>query len=358
MKRFIGLVLCGTLLFIGVGGLIEQAGARFKSDEKALALLQRARLAIGGESAVSNVRSMTIVGKSTKTFGPDGAREEIGDVEINFELPNKLSKTMKFGTDDGSNAVVDRNVDVFVVKKGDNVQWRTEGGDDVKADAVKRVIIRKNDGSEEVVTEDVKPVIIRKTDGSGGVWTTNDDKTIEIRKGGVTMPEASGNHLELFRMTLSLLLSTPAGADVSYTYAGEGNVDGVPVEIIDATIGNGGVKLFLDKSTSLPRMMTYKGFKPVIAIFNKSEDGKNESSAEIKIFERRMEGPEMTDIQVKYSDFRSVGGILLPFKWTQTAGGKADETVDITSYEINPANISDKFKEMPTKVRVTVNKDK
>ena len=51
------------------------------------------------------------------------------------------------------------------------------------------------------------------------------------------------------------------------------------------------------------------------------------------------------EFQVKFSDYRSVGGLQLPFKWTQTVDGKADETVEISNYEINPANITEKFRE-------------
>ena len=60
----------------------------------------------------------------------------------------------------------------------------------------------------------------------------------------------------------------------------------------------------------------------------------------------------MAEFQLKFSDFRATGGLQLPFKWTQTIAGKDDEVFDITSYEINPANIADKFKEEPTQVFV------
>jgi hypothetical protein len=359
MRRFIGLVFCATLLFAGIGGLIDQAGAKFKSDEKALALLQRARQAIGGEVAIRNVRSMTIVGKSTLSFDVNGtARSEQGDVEINFELPNKMSKQLRFGASDGKDPIIEKDANVVVIRKGDgdNVQWRTEGGDNVKVDGVKRVIVKKPDGTEEVLTEDVKPMIIRKADGNGAVSTTDANKTIVIRKGDGPGPEAAGHHNELFRTTLSLLLSAPEGLDVSYTYAGEGTVDGSTVDIIDAAIGSTGVKLYLDRSTSIPRMISYKGAAPVMVFVRKTDDGqKIDPKAMATTFERNTDAPEMIEIQVKYSDYRSVGGVLLPFRWTQTVGGKTD-TTDITIYEINPSNISDKFKEMPTKVVVRTNK--
>ena len=93
MKRFIVSVLCVSVFFIGLGTLIEKVSATFKSDEKALELIGKARQAIGGDSAISGVKSMTILGKATKTFEVEGvAKTENGETEINFELPNKMSQ--------------------------------------------------------------------------------------------------------------------------------------------------------------------------------------------------------------------------------------------------------------------------
>ncbi len=369
MKQFITTVMLATLVFTGLGVLVEKAGATFKSDDRALAILQRARQAIGGESAIGGVRSMTIVGKTTKTFEGDGvARTEQGDVEINFELPNKMSKTLKFGTPDGNPAVVDKRVDVIVMRKGDgNATWTAQTGDTTPGQKVETVIVRKQDENGKVITEDEKPMIIRKsTDGSNATWTSEDGKTINVEGKKVMMRTADGNapvaelhqQIELFRTTLSLLLSAPEGVDVSYTYAGEGNVDGFTVDIINAQIEKSGVKLYIDRGTSLPRMISFESIKPLMVFFRKSDDPNAPSKAETQTFVRKMEQPQLEEFQIKYSDYRSVNGLQLPFRWTQTVGGKTDETVDIASYTVNPANIADKFKEVPQKVVIKVDQQK
>ena len=101
-------------------------------------------------------------------------------MEIKFELPDKMSKMVKIGKDD-DNAMVDKRVEVVVVKKdGDgNTQWKTEDGNVVKTDGVKRVIVKKADGTEEVVTEDVRPVIVTKQ-GDGSTWTSEDGQTTNL----------------------------------------------------------------------------------------------------------------------------------------------------------------------------------
>lgn len=359
MRQFLSFVLCATVVFVGIGGIAERAGATFRSDDRALDLIKRARTAIGGDAAIDNVRTMKIKAKTTKTFEIDGiARTEPGEMEIEMELPGKFSKKLMIGKKDGeNNAAVERKTDVIIVRKG-------EAGGAVMTDGVKRVVIKKDDGTEEVVTEDKKPFIIRTVDGDKaefkreaqtgegdgknivirkidgdkaefkweGQTGEGDGKTVVIRKapeGGVE--DGSYHQMELFRTTLALLLSAPRGLDVSYKYAGEANVDGFAVDVIDASIGKGAVKLFLDRSTSLPRMVSYQGIKPTMII----RIAKGETPADAKVLERRIDAPETTEVQVKYSDYRSVDGLLLPFRWTQTAGGKADETVEVEAYTIN-----------------------
>ena len=358
MKRFFTSILCATVFFIGLGTMIEKAGANFKSDAKALELLAKARQAIGGDAAINSVKSMTILGKTTKTFETENiARNEQGDVEINFELPDKLSKMIKIGADNGDgNRVVDKRVDVIVMKKGDgdNVKWKTEGGDNVKVDGVKRVIVKKDDGTEEVLTEDIKPIIIRKSGDNVTSSTAENGKKIIITKD----ENGGGEHFrsnELFRTTLSLLLTAPAGLDVSYVYVGESNVDGNTVEIVEAQTLGSNIKLFLDKTSNLPRMISFQSHKPLIfKVITK--DVKPDANGGIKVFTRKMAEPEMAEFQVKFSDYRNVNGIQLPFKWTQTVGGKADEVTDITNYEINPPSIAEKFNKSQHKIMIRTEK--
>lgn len=42
MKKFIFSILCVSVFFIGLGGLINQVGAKFKSDERALEIIKQA----------------------------------------------------------------------------------------------------------------------------------------------------------------------------------------------------------------------------------------------------------------------------------------------------------------------------
>ena len=78
---------------------------------------------------------------------------------------------------------------------------------------------------------------------------------------------------EMFRTTLGLLLTAPKDLEVSYIYAGVGNVEGSACDIIEAQTGGSSYKLYLDQSTHLPRMISYQGMKPIVVKFNKDEAG-------------------------------------------------------------------------------------
>lgn len=341
MKKFIVMILCVATFFIGLGGLVESVGAKFKSDERALELVRLARQAIGGEQTLAGVRSLTISGRATKTFEFDNvARTEQGDLEINLQLPDKFSRMMKMrreGTESGEKTeIVNKEVDVVVVRQGELKE---------------KIVVPAGEGNNKKEGT----FTIRRADGNEGTFNikTEDGKVADRRailyKDKDAPAGAVIHHNELARTTLALLLTTPQGADATYTYAGEGNVDGASCDIINAAISGANIKLYLDKTSHLPLMMTYQAPK-MFMIRLKKDEAKTDTNGDVKILREKMPAPELAEYQVKFSDFRSVSGLQLPHRWTQTVGGKDDETIDITSYEINPANIAEKFKEMPNKV--------
>ncbi|HXG84344.1 MAG TPA: hypothetical protein VNI84_09975 [Pyrinomonadaceae bacterium] len=338
MKRFIISVLCVAVFFIGLGSLVEKTGARFKSDERALEIIKQARAAIGGEAAIKNVSGLTVTGRVAQTFNLDGtARTEQGDLEINLQLPNRFAKVMKFARqNDGGIAqtAIEKNV-VVLRKSGDKADFNLENSGDGRK---KVFIMKKGDGDDaEALTGDANANI----------------KKIFVDK-NIKFNHAEARQNELFRTTFALLLTAPEGSDVNYTYGGEGDVDGNSCDVILAQLSSDAVKIFIDKSTHLPLMMSYQGTKPFVIKINKNET----ASAGEKNFGviTRSDAPEIAEIQVKFSDYRSVGDVRLPFQWTQTANGQPDRNVDVSSYDINPANISEKFTETPNRIMIRAKK--
>lgn len=384
MKRFIISILSVTVFCVGLGSLVDNVGARFKSDEKALALIRQARLAIGGDQTIAEIRSMIIRGNTTTTFktGSD-VRSEPGETEIAMQLPDKLSKMVKIGRPDGSGAgqhIVSNKHDIMIV--------RGEGhGEGVGAGEGQRVIVRKSDSGDgkvidekiivkgengEFTTADGKKVIVRTDSGEGktGEFTSKDGKKFDVRVVGGPEVEkvivgGDGGHMrmarhegarqnELLNITLSLLLTAPEGMDVSYTYAGEGDVDGTTCNIVNASFAGSNVKLYLSKVSSLPVMVSYQGHAmPNVMFFRSKDPAGAPAEKDVVTFARKVEGPapELVEYNVRFSDYRGVNGVQLPFKWTTTVGGQPSEVLDVTGYEINPANIAEKFQDQKVFVR-------
>ena len=46
-----------------------------------------------------------------------------------------------------------------------------------------------------------------------------------------------------------------------------------------------------------------------------------------------------------------VSGVQLPYRWTTSVGAQTTEVFDVTGYEINPANIAEKFQNPKVLVR-------
>jgi hypothetical protein len=92
-------------------------------------------------------------------------------------------------------------------------------------------------------------------------------------------------------------------------------------------------------------MMSYTGEQmPMILHFNKGVPAPPNGEKDV-VFFRKADGPEATtEFQVRFSDYRSTGGLQLPYKWTTTSGNM-NEVLDVTSYDVNPANIGDSFQQ-------------
>lgn len=359
MKRFIISVLCVSVFFLGLGTLIEKVGARFKSDEKALALIKAARAAIGGDSAINGIQSLRIKGATTNTFKIDGSeRSEPGETEIALQLPDKLSKTLKIGREDGGapadEKMLQRRSEVVVVTKDKDGNDIVESTDE-NGPGVKKVIIKKDDGPEQGLKTENR-VFIRKGDGDLPL-RTQDGQPMRFKVNAEEMeashPQAQQN--ELFRLTLGLLLSPPANLAVNYTFGGETTVDNTPCNLVVADVGGSLVKLYLDRSSNLPLMMSYTGEQiPMRVRFNREVPPPAGGDKDF-VFFRKMDGPETAaEFQVRFSDYRTTGGIQLPYRWTTTSNDMR-EVFDISNYEVNPPNISESFSQ--PKVMMRTKKD-
>ncbi|MFN6965144.1 MAG: hypothetical protein ACK4S4_15470 [Pyrinomonadaceae bacterium] len=348
MRRFITSVLCVSVFFIGLGALVEKAGAAFRSDEKALAIIAAARKAIGGDAAINNIRSLRVRGSTVKILKIGGEEKSIaGETEIAMQLPDKFSKIVKLGSG-GEDRPGDASIDVLVtsdrpsgvgphkvtIKKG-------EGGQEI---AVKR----SDADVKEIETADGGRVIVRSIskDGEPARSRSGDGAKVFVDKRVGDAGRPGPRQDEFARTLLALLLSTPGDAAANFTFGGEHQIDGRQCNMIVADLGSSSVRLYLDRDSNLPVMVAYTAVEPQVVFFRKEAPAGRAlgEKKDVVTFDRKADASTTAvEYQVRFSDYRSVDGVQLPYKWVTTVNGAAGETFDVASYEVNPANIADAF---------------
>lgn len=349
MKRFIFSVLCVSVFFIGIGAIANSVSARFGSDEKALAIISQARLAIGGDAAIADVQNLVIKGSTTTNFElPDGlTKSRKGETEIALQLPDKFMKTMSIS--DGNSPdqkLMTKTFDVVVVRDGKpsaTADGIDNGDRDVvfKSDDGKRIEIRRVAGEPAELEQQI---IVKKGEKIPAGVSKGENVVIENIRGR----ESGYQQNELARMTLGLLLTPPEGVEVSYTFIGEETVDSIPVNVVNADVGGTSIKLYFSRLSSLPVMMSYVGSRmPAVFAFKTNDAPEVAGDKTVRVFTRTATTetirPADSEIQIKFSDYRVSNGLQLPFKWTTVSGGKTLDVFDVASYEKNAANIADKF---------------
>ena len=366
MKRFIVFVFAVAFVFVGLGTMFESVSAKFKSDEKALEIIRAARRAAGGEAKIREIRGLVIVGKTTQVDGSNTF-----DTEIAIQYPDKMMKRIDFRKDGAGLPMKTHDV-MLVHKGGDAKTVAIEGKDGEFRTSDGQVFkVRKGDNGE-VTTADGKKVIIHaeeieKTAGpdgetrvfvrkpaDGAQWKTDDGKVLDIQATKVRSPHSGGERdNQLLRTTLGLLLSAPDGMEVVYTFVGEADVDGTEANVVNAEFGGQNFKLYVSKANNLPLAISYVGyFEPAMMHFEHKIAAPAEGATDVMVFKREAGAMKKAEITVKFSDFRDAGGVQLPYRWTTTVGDKTRDVFDITSYELNPANIGDRFKDHKTMIRM------
>ena len=367
MKRFIFSILTVTMVFVGLGTMFESVSAKFKSDEKALEIIRAARSAVGGEAKVREIRGMVIVGKTTQADGSTAF-----DTEIAIQYPDKMMKKVEFRLDGvGGQMKMPAHEMTLVRKAGDEKtvtivgkdgEFKTSDGqvlkvrrhDSGEAGAEGKKVIIHSEEIDKVVGDDGHAKVFVRKPADSGTWKTEDGKAVDIQAHKMRSPHPGEDRdNQLLRTTLGLLLSAPDGMDVSYTFIGEGDVDGAAANIVNAEFAGQNYKLYIGKGNNLPLAISYVGFPMAEVVhFEHKVPAPTEGSKDVMFFKRQVDPMAKAEITMKFSDFRDAGGVQLPYRWTTAVGEKTSNIFDVSSYDINPANIAEKFAGQEIKVRM------
>jgi hypothetical protein len=280
------------------------APAALANDARAQQILKQAREAIGGDEQLQKIQGLQINGHFRRVFGE---RQMAGDREISILLPNKYLVEDALNTGGLSTAMIST--------RGLNGARAWSG----------------NSG------------------GGGGMF---------FRMGGPGGQQMSAEQMEEmqrriynaeFSRYLLATILTPS-LTVEYKYAGESDVEDVQADVIDVTgPDNFSVRVFFDKKSYIPLLLSYRGPKPRVMTMQRPAGSSREDIAKIreeaqkKMREEAPAAPEEVDFYIRLTDHKKVGGLMLPHKLTFLTENEVSEEFEISKYQLNPQFKADRF---------------
>jgi hypothetical protein len=277
------------------------------ADSRANEVLKQAREAIGGEEQLQKIQGLQITGQYRRVFGE---RQMAGDREISISLPGKYLVEDAMNAGGHSLAMVNT--------RGLNGEraWNSSSG-----------------GGGMVI----------RMGGPGGQQASPEQIEAGLRR---------AFSAEFSRYLLAMILTPPASLAVEYKYAGESDVEDVQADVIDVTAAdNFNVRIFFDKNSHLPLLLSYRGPKPRIMTMSrpsggnlKPEDVKKEREEALKKMQAETPPvPEEVDFYIRLTDHKKVGGVMLPHKFTFLTENEVSEEFEISKYQLNPQFKADRF---------------
>jgi hypothetical protein len=275
-------------------------------DPKATEILKQARQAIGGDAQLQKIQGLQVKGKYVRVLGD---RQMGGDREISILLPNNYLVEDAMNTGGLSTAMINTRA----LSGGKAWSGNSGGGGGM----------------------------VFRIAGPGGQQASPEQ--MEEMQRRIYSAEFS-------RYLLVMILTPPPSLAVEYKYAGESDVEDIKADVIDITgPDNFSVRVFFDKSSHMPLLLSYRGPKPRIMTMqrpagSKIEDvAKAREEAEKKMRAEAPPAPEEADFYIRLTDHKKVGGLMLPHKLTFLTENEVSEEFEISKYQLNPQFKADRF---------------
>jgi hypothetical protein len=286
--------------------LLSAPATLAKDDARAQEILKQARQAIGGDEQLQKIQGLEIKGRYTRTFGD---RQMGGDREISILLPNKYLVEDAMNAGGLSTAMINTRA-----LNGDQAWSGNSGG------------------------------------GGGMVFRIGGPGGAQISPEQMEAIQRRIYTAEFSRYLLAMILTPPPSLAVEYKYAGESDVEDAQADVIDVSgPDNFSVRVFFDKKSHIPLLLSYRGPKPRIMTMTRQAGSKPEDvakareEAEKKMHAEAPAAPEEVDFYIRLTDHKKVGGLMLPHKLTFLTENEVSEEFEISKYQLNPQFKADRF---------------
>jgi hypothetical protein len=255
-------------------------------------LLGQARAALGGEAKLNEVKGLTIQGDLRRVTQN---QDQSGTLTLDFLLPDKYKRTETLSLIMG--------VEVTFV--------RAVNGEQVWVDSHSSASNAQ--------------VMISRPAGNNQSGAQQQDLRAEFA-----------------RYALALLLNPPPSLAAEFSYAGEAEAPGGRADALDIKGANGfSARLFLDRVTHRPLMLSYRGVAPRGGMTSSTAGGVSKEDLDkiVKEAQAKAAAQQEAEILVSFSDYRPVNGIYFPHLITKAANGKTTEEWKLRQFKINPPDL-------------------
>ncbi|HZS08438.1 MAG TPA: hypothetical protein VFD58_26630 [Blastocatellia bacterium] len=334
-------------------------------QKRAQQLLAGIREALGGEANLKTVRGLSLSGEYRRRVA---GKESSGEIKVELLTPDKFLKIEK------SNPRPATTLTLWQAVNGNQV-WvdrqvsRPSAGDDRSSDApdvqgarstpianasggmrdvaTGNTTVRKNAPGTATTENSVLGTRIPTPQGPG--LDTSPTKIAEEGKAsgqksaatsrppGIENPEIRAAlekqlRREFICLSLVWLQSAPASFPLDFTYGGVIKTGTGEVEAIDMTGPDDfAARLFVDQKSRRPLMISYREVVRRDAGYVVSAPAGESNQAAAKA-----EAAQEIAVQLYFSDYRPVNGVLLPFLITRAVNGVPVDEWKIEKYKINP----------------------
>jgi hypothetical protein len=313
---------CALAITLVAGGVVR-AGA----DARAAELLAAARKAIGGKK-LEGLKTLTVEASVQRNVN---TMQMTSDLEILLELPDKYLRS------DVSSGPMSMTMNSgFVGEK----------------------VIRPANAASMAGGM----MVIRM--GPGGAMPPGEKPSPEEQE-RIDRQMIRNSRAEISRLMLGWFATTHPAIAAEYTYAGEAESPDGKADVIDARTADGfSARLFIDRLTHLPLMVTYQGPQPRMVTaggppqggggvrvapgaerreMTEEERRKAREAAEKQIDELRNQPPAMVEFTVFFDDWRDAGGIQFPHRLRRASAGTTNEEWTVGKVKVNPKIDPKKF---------------
>ena len=275
-------------------------------DARAQEILKQARKAIGGDEQLQKVQGLQVNGQYRRVFGD---RQMGGDREISILLPNNYLVEDAMNAGGLSTAMINSRA----LNGGKAWSGNSGGGGGM---------------------------IFRMSGPGGAQMSAEQMEEVQRRI----------YNAEFSRYLLAMILTPPPSLAVEYKYAGESDVEDAKADVIDVSgPDNFSVRVFFDKNSHIPLLLSYRGPKPRIMTMQRPNGSSREDvakareEAQKKMHAEAPAAPEEADFYIRLTDHKKVGGLMLPHKLTFLTDNEVSEEFEISKYQLNPQFKADRF---------------